>query len=704
MATNLPSATVDNTSFEQVSTPTFNDNVKVVQTSPKNTPLTLAVHCLVGLLMLFSVFSVTIYYTPLRDPTTNNILNKWYNINPKIKGSGHSEMTMYTYFFFGMILPLLVAFLLVRLVTKGVPAPLPYLSHWLHRKPRFLLSLVSYGELCFLVVVFLGNFILFYYFYTARLKPKMNSTQKIDLIGKTLGFSCLYNMTFLALPATRHCFWMEWLSIPYAHGIKYHRWLGVVTIVALFLHMAFYIKFYDDENELDVLLPCFNCNIASEGRENWVNTFGWLSGISMFIMAGTSLPFIRRRFYNTFYLTHFLFIPAAIFAVLHWGPIIIWLFVTIVLYIVNRMMSSATIQAPVSIAHAVATPHHVTELVVECATSYQAGDVVYLKVPAVSKTQWHPFSVASTPLHTPGLMTIYIKTLGPWTQKVHEYVRQCTEAKVNPVVYMDGGYPSPALIPASYEKVVFIGGGIGVTPLMAQIMHVLHTNSTQQVHLIWHVRDARMMVHFQDWFHQATMLADTSRLRFHLYVTQKTSSMDIADEKVHLTQFKLEEPSVQPRPYSNLSTLRQVLMMVLAFGCAGGLLTIVHYGYKFQAIDPKYWPLQRFMEFVAVVVGAYWAYVVVLIKPYKSMSNVPMKSPDEMTKEKSLSIEAFVDRFKVQYCRADWMTIFEQLRANCSNVHPAIGVYVSGPKSLSRAIDAVANTSIFAVHHEEFEM
>ncbi|EQC31260.1 hypothetical protein SDRG_10865 [Saprolegnia diclina VS20] len=416
MAPNAPPVVHDEVTpqYHNVTTPVY--RATTTKPDPVQSAPSLFVHWIIGLLLAFSVFTVTVYYMPIRDPITTNVLNKWWDVNPKVKGSGHSEMTMPTYFFFGVVLPVLVSFLLVRFVTKGVQAPVPHLSHWLQRKPRFAFSLVSYGEILFLIVITVGNVLFFYYFYSARVTAKTSYDKRIGVAAKTLGFSTLYNMAFLALPATRHCFWMEWLGIPYAHGIKYHRWLGIVTILALFFHTVFYIKDYANDDDLIGLLPCFNCNIgAGEGKSRWVNSFGWLSGISMFIMGLTSMPFIRRRFYNVFYVTHFLFIPAAYFAVLHWGNIVIWLFTTTVLYIVNRMMSSATIQAPVVIQKAAAYPHEVTELVFECATSYQAGDIVYIKVPSVSKTQWHPFSVASTPLHTPGSLTVYIKTLGRWS-------------------------------------------------------------------------------------------------------------------------------------------------------------------------------------------------------------------------------------------------------------------------------------------------
>ncbi|OQR87448.1 hypothetical protein THRCLA_10458, partial [Thraustotheca clavata] len=179
----------------------------------------LPVHWFIGLLMAFSIFSITVYFTPFVHSIMTTVLNPWFNVNPKVKESGHSEMVMYTYFFFGMILPMFVAFILIRIVTKGKPAPVPHLEPFLHRKPSYLKFLVSYGELLFLAVVIVGNVILFYYFYQGRVTAKSSTNDRIRSAALSLGFSTLYNMAFLALPATKHCFWMEWLGIPYAHGV-----------------------------------------------------------------------------------------------------------------------------------------------------------------------------------------------------------------------------------------------------------------------------------------------------------------------------------------------------------------------------------------------------------------------------------------------------------------------------------------------------
>ncbi|KAH9119966.1 hypothetical protein AeMF1_007638, partial [Aphanomyces euteiches] len=513
--------------YRSVQTPRVDENAprSLASTNQTDSPKTavgwILGHWLVGLCILVAAWSPFMYFTPFYRASILPTLNTWCGINPKIKGSGHSEMVVPLFFLLFMTLPIVVGalvFSIVRTKYRLVSTPL---SHLLHRKPKFLFRCVmSYGELLFLAILLVGNSLIFYYIWKRAYDPKktIGAGPIFDLAARLLGFNGGFNMAFLALPATRHCFWMEWLNIPYAHGVKYHRWLGVATIVMVGGHTLLYIIAYAIENELHELLP-----IHDGGVHPWQNMYGILSMLAMTIMGVTSLPIIRRKFYNVFYYTHFLFIPAALFATLHWGSMIFWFYASIVLYLVNRMYSSASITAPVSIARAVAMPAQVVELTLHCATGYTPGDVVWIKVPALSNTQWHPFSVASTPVHTPGLLTVYIKCLGKWSNNLYHYIRQCEKDNVDPIVYMDGGYtPAPA-IPAKHSDVVFVGGGIGVTPLMGQLVHILHTHPNQTVWLIWHVRGSDMLLQFRGWLREVEELAASTggRVNLRLHVTQE---------------------------------------------------------------------------------------------------------------------------------------------------------------------------------------
>ncbi|RHY78755.1 hypothetical protein DYB30_012669 [Aphanomyces astaci] len=666
-------------------------------------------HGIVGLLLVLAVLTPAGYNFPLYAPTFSTPMSTWWGVNPKVKGSGHSEMVVPTYFFLGTVLPVLVAGVLFALVQVKAPvgAPSP-LSPFLHRKPKLFKSMLSYGEILFIAVIVTVNVLVFNYQFVKRYKPTNTTADTFKNVGTALGFTGLFDMVLVALPATRHSFWMEWLDIPYAHGVKYHKWIGVLTIVAFVAHTVCFVVYYAIVGKLYKLLPCVNCDMATDGMANWEYFFGILSMACFVVMGATSLPYVRRHHYTVFYATHFLFIPATLFAVFHWGNIIYFLFTSIVLYVGNRMLSQASIVTPVSLTRAVQLSSDVVELSFECATGYSPGDAVWIKVPALSKTQWHPFSVASTPLETPDLLTIYVKNLGSWTAGLHEYIGQCQEKNVQPVIYMDGGYTSAAPIPATHSDVVFIGGGIGITPLMGQLLHILRSHPTQNAWLIWNVRRKDMLVAFQSWLHHIEVLGG-SRLKIRLHVTQDDTTsfdLDTHDDKPRHARYVDGHVAVESRPYSHVSTFKRVWMLLLAFGFSGGLLVAVTFGNKIQSNPPRLWLLQRFVQFCVVVLGCFLAYWVIKYANGRSsqhqLTGVVSSSSGGRDGKVHLNADEMTAHFNVQTGRANLADLFHEIEASRVST---VGVYVSGPMSLIHAVDLHGQgISKFHIRHEVFEL
>ncbi|KAF0703820.1 Aste57867_7498 [Aphanomyces stellatus] len=663
-------------------------------------------HAFVGLCLLLSILTVMFYSFPWYATNFATPVSTWWGVNPKVKGSGHNEMVMPTYFWFGMVLPSVAGALGVFALSVKPAAAKQILpatvTAFLHRKPTLLRSLVSYGELLFLAVVVTGNVLVFHYQYIKRHKPTSPTNTTISNVGTALGFVGLFNLVFLALPATRHCFWMEWLNIPFARGVKYHNWLSVVTIFTLAVHSAFFVTFYiRSQSSVLPLLPCTDCDVGTKGMTNWEYFFGILAMLCFLVIAATSLPYVRRHHYALFKATHYLFIPASLFVTLHWVNILYFLNATIVLYLVNRMYSNATVTAPVLVDNAVALPAAIVRLTVRCATPYTPGDTVWLHAPALSKTQWHPFSIASSPLTAPHSITIYVRSIGAWTTRLHAYTKACDSAGTTPLLYMDGGYTPASSIPATHAAVVFVAGGIGITPFMGQITTILHTQPHQNVWLVWHVRTAEMLKQFQPWL----VSLEPSRVHVQLHVTQdplaEFEHFDNGTDRLlgHTAEeeFDVATPRVEARPYAHLSTTKRMLLLVLAFGLSGGLLALVKYGNKIQTPRANLWPIQRIVEWCVVVGGCYVAYVITYIG--KVSTAVPDIASTEMT-----TLASIESHFHVQKGRVVWSELASTIRGSVSP-NETIGVFVSGPKSLGKAVDATfQDLSNVHVRHETFEL
>jgi hypothetical protein len=52
--------------------------------------------------------------------------------------------------------------------------------------------------------------------------------------------------------------------------------------------------------------------------------------------------------------------------------------------------------------------------------NYQPGDYVFLKIPSIAKTEWHPFTISSSPEQD--FIGLHIRAVGTWTKKLFEVI------------------------------------------------------------------------------------------------------------------------------------------------------------------------------------------------------------------------------------------------------------------------------------------
>lgn len=93
----------------------------------------------------------------------------------------------------------------------------------------------------------------------------------------------------------------------------------------------------------------------------------------------------------------------------------------------------------------------------------QLGQYVFLNFPEISRWEWHPYTLASSPLEEH--YEVDIKGLGDHTKKL---LAACTGGS-KPICRVDGPYGRVVINPKRYRSVVLVGGGIGVTPMVSML-------------------------------------------------------------------------------------------------------------------------------------------------------------------------------------------------------------------------------------------
>ncbi|KAG2507346.1 hypothetical protein BBO99_00009381 [Phytophthora kernoviae] len=195
------------------------------------------------------------YYSDAYTNTVSSTIGTWFGVpvGGGKNAGGHSEMVRPMFFFLFCFIPMALSIFLLEFlrhfnVRRISSRFVLNLARFLRLKPRVFDRVIdiNLGEFLFLGFLIGGNIYVFQYFYRARVvRIKQHSSDLdfstyLEMVALTFGYVCIYNLGFLFLPATRNCVWMEFLNISYANGVKYHRWIGVITITAALLHCTGY--------------------------------------------------------------------------------------------------------------------------------------------------------------------------------------------------------------------------------------------------------------------------------------------------------------------------------------------------------------------------------------------------------------------------------------------------------------------------------
>lgn len=767
----------------------------------------LAIRCIIVLGMTGFVFGNIATWAPMYEITMIITITKWWNGYPNgdvsgshaghsghgsimdtgvgrnITVSGHTEMVRPTFLLIFCIAPFFVSVLMIELLRHVAQArrltsvAIWKFALWMRRKPRFPLlgvSRFSYGEWLFGVVFVIGgNALCFYYEWdrridAARAAKTLNTTKYYNIIGISSAYLCIYNMAFLLLPVTHNCAWMEFFNISYANGVKLHRWVGYATVITGVVHTGgYWVKWLRDGTFTKNQTPCIHCDLGDDttGYYAWFNFFGLLSVLALLLMIPTSLPVVRRKLYEWFYISHWvLFLVSVFFAILHWAQIIWWILPAGLLFFISRAVSSWNGMTPVAVQSfsVVGAGEEGTDEIVKVVLKraapgsspaspsydYKVGNFVYLNVPHISKLEWHALTIASSPKTSPTDVTLLIKPLGDWSRQLLQYVKDCKTQGVAPLMYMDAFYGASLEMYEEYPTLCLVGGGVGVTPLLALLEDIAakvrsEGKWSQRVVFIWSIRELALLKAV------APVLATLRELdpleqHFQTRLFTTSSPSDAAlDAKLEHQKEKDPRGSVKPLPSASLnnntpaprpfyeplrsSTMLRVILIVALFVVSIVVVTAARWGNgAIQGDNHAYlWPLERAFELAVFCATIVLVYAAIWYEFASFRSTNTAATSDQFSAQfEFASSVAFGDVHSMRDLlhhlgvvvgeRPDMRALLQETlsahEADASQsdaVLPVVGVMVSGPEGLKMAVNTAIvdlGSSKFDVHEEEFEL
>jgi hypothetical protein len=211
--------------------------------------------------------------------------------------------------------------------------------------------------------------------------------------------------------------------------------------------------------------------------------FKTLAGLTGVIVLGLLLlmwffarSFIRRsgRF-ELFYLSHALYFVWFAAMLVHAPHFWIWAGVPLAAYALEWVLQRTKKRHLSVITKARVLPGGVTELQLRRPEGfvYQPGDYLYLKVPAVSRFEWHPFTISSNP-EDKATLGLHVRSAGNWTKALAKLFGETLAGKDKQLpVALGGPYGTPSNRIFKAKHVVLVGAGIGVTPFASILRSLL---------------------------------------------------------------------------------------------------------------------------------------------------------------------------------------------------------------------------------------
>lgn len=193
---------------------------------------------------------------------------------------------------------------------------------------------------------------------------------------------------------------------------------------------------------------CQLCDTENGGRPwslyEWLFTMGPkifglipgmanVTGIALIIiltlMVVCSMPFVRRGgYFEVFYFSHLLYIGYWGLLILHAPEFWKWFIAPGIIFLLElsyRQMTSWMGKGKTSISAGVVLPSKVTNLIVKRPHNFNfaPGDWVFVKIPAIAKFEWHPFTISSAP-EQQDFFTLHIRGVGQWTNRLYQYFEE----------------------------------------------------------------------------------------------------------------------------------------------------------------------------------------------------------------------------------------------------------------------------------------
>ncbi|OIW00354.1 hypothetical protein TanjilG_29921 [Lupinus angustifolius] len=277
---------------------------------------------------------------------------------------------------------------------------------------------------------------------------------------------------FLFYPVARASSLLPLLGLTSERCIKYHIWLGHITMTLFTLHGLCFIIFWAVTGQTSKMLEWKKVGISKVAGE-----LSLLCGLFMWV---ATIPRVRRKMFEFFFYTHHLYIFFIVFFIFHVGTHYACIMLPgLYLFLVDRFLRFLQSRQQVSLVSARVLPCETIELNFskDHGLTYNPTSIMFINVPSISKLQWHPFTVTSHSNFEKEKLSVVIKSEGTWSKKLYQMLS--TPSSIDHLNVSVEGPHGPTLTNYTrHDTLVMVSGGIGITPFVSIIKELIYMSTT----------------------------------------------------------------------------------------------------------------------------------------------------------------------------------------------------------------------------------